>query len=129
MEVRRVTREDYLEIAGWWKSQGKEILSWDALPTMSFLVEDGNEKIVVAWLYASDSTVGFVGWTTINSAIHKKKVAVALRELDMAIEISAAQIGRTLLFRFSGGGGFSRLLLKLGWRDSLVKHDLLLREI
>jgi hypothetical protein len=129
--VRRATVEDYSEICRWWKSQGKMILGWEVLPVLSFLCEEDDTKkpLGVCWLYNSDSVTGFVGWMTISPECPKRKMPVVIRALEQSVEDAAKVTGRQILFQFSGGGGFSRLLLKSGWFDSAVKHDLLVKEV
>lgn len=129
MKVRRADLEDYKEIAHWWKDQGRAILSMDALPVLSFLCEDETEKIAVCWLYCSDSATGFVGWFTVNPKVSKRKVLNATRIMDECVEGAAWAAGLKILFQFSGGGGFSRKLLKSGWRNTMIKHDFLMKEI
>lgn len=130
MRVRLYVHSDYEMILDWWKTQKRAPIDQSALPPLGFIVEtDDQEGICVAWLYRSDSGTGFVGWTTVNPLADKRSVSRGLKELDKAIESSAHTVGAHLLFRFSGGKGFSRLLTKLGWKDSLVKHDLFLKEV
>lgn len=130
MKVRRVSlEEDYAHIAKWWKAQGRAILAWELLPTLGFMAEENDKKIAVCWLYCSDSSVGFVGWTTVNPSVSKKLTAKALKLLQEAVRQSAAVTKTKMLFQFSGGGGFSRLLVKSGWRKTLVQHDLMMMEV
>jgi hypothetical protein len=130
LSVRRISLElDYGEICHWWKEQDRAILSWSLLPVLGFLCEDETEKLAVSWLYCSDSVTGFVAWTTVNPASNKRKVSQALKLVEKAIEAGGRQSGMKMLFGFSGGGGFSRLLIKSGWKNTLIKHDFLMKEI
>lgn len=129
MNVRRANLEDYREIVTWWKKQNRAILSWDLLPVLSFIAEEEGKPIAVSWLYLSDSIVGFVGWTTRNPDIRMKKVAQALALIQDSIAYSAHKAGLKMLFQFSGGRGFSRLLLKSGWTNTMIQHDFLMKEI
>lgn len=129
IRVRRFLTQDYKEVCTWWKDQGRVILALQTLPTLGFLVEDEEGKIAVAWLYVGDSVTGFIGWTTVNPKVKKRKMSQALSLLDEAMEMAGKQLNVRLLFRFSGGGGFSRKLVKLGWTHTVVKHDFLMKEI
>lgn len=129
MTVRRFTLYDYEEIIKWWAEQNKAILALEVLPTLGFVCEENGNKLAASWLYCSDSCVGFVGWTTLNLKVSKRKMRDALRMMEECMEGAARTSGMKLVFQFSGGGGFSRFLLKRGWRDSMVKHDFLFKEI
>jgi N-acetylglutamate synthase-like GNAT family acetyltransferase len=129
MLVRRANFQDYEAIVDWWKAQGRAILPLDALPVLSFVAEDEKSRVAVCWLYCSDSTVGLVSWFTVNPQAPKKSVVNAVRMMDECVEGAARAAGLKILFQFSGGGGFSRKLLKSGWRNTLVKHDFLMKEI
>jgi hypothetical protein len=128
--VRRATLEsDYEEICGWWKHYGRAKLAWEMLPHLSFLYEDADQKIAVCWLYCSDSTTGFVAFFTTNPAAPKRKVLKAIRMMDECVEGAARTMKMKVLFQFSGGGGFSRKMVKSGWLNTVVQHDFLMKEI
>jgi hypothetical protein len=130
MIIRRATlQSDYAEICQWWKTQGKAILSWEILPTLSFIAEEGEEKIACSWLYKTDSVTGFVAWTVHNPKATKRNLPKALKMIQQAIDNAAKAIGVRILFQFSGGGGFSRVLVKSGWTKTLIKHDFLMKEV
>lgn len=129
MEVRRITLFDYKEIANWWKDQDRAILAWEALPQLGWMITDGDNNLACSWLYLTDSITGFVGWTTVNPSISWRKKNLAVKLLEKALAFNAEKAGCKVLFMFSSGGGFSRLLKKEGWADSLIKHDLLLRGV
>jgi hypothetical protein len=130
MIVRRATLEDdYPEICHWWKYQGKAILAWDILPKLSFIAEDQGEKIACTWLYCSDSVTGFVAWTIHNPDVNARKFPQALRMIQKAVHQAAQAVGIKILFQFSGGGGFSRLLVKSGWVKTVIQHDFLMKEV
>lgn len=129
MIVRRASKDlDYRDLCHWWKDQNRAILAWEILPTMSLVCED-DEKIAACWLYCSDSVTGFVGWFTINPKVSKKKVLEAIRMMDECVEGAARSLGVKILFQFSGGGGYSRKLIKSGWLNTMIKHDFLMKEI
>jgi len=130
LKIRRVSLDqDYAEIAKWWKDQGRAILSWELLPVLGFIAEENEKKIAVIWLYCSDSVVGFVGWTTVNPAVSKRLAAKALKLLQEAVRQSAHAAKLKMLFQFSGGGGFSRMLVKSGWKKTLKQHDFMMMEV
>src|SRR6185312_16009240 len=114
--VRRFDIEsvsDYKDVVQWWHAQKRAILAPELLPTLGFVVEHEGQKIAMSWLYCSDSAVGFVGWTTINPDAPKRVVPKAVKALEEAVAFAAKSAKIRLLFAFSGGGWFSRLLTKL----------------
>jgi hypothetical protein len=129
-KVRRASViTDYKEICQWWKEQGRAILSWQMLPVLSFICEDEEEKISVCWLYCTDSVTGFVAWFTVNPKVSKRKVLQSIRLMDECVEGAARAAGCKILFQFSGGGGFTRKMVKSGWLNTVVQHDFLMKEV
>lgn len=129
MTVRRLTKKDYEQVILWWKAQGRAILAWEVLPHLGFITEDDGVLIACSWLYCSDSVTGFVSFTTVNPEANRRKLPGALDLLRQAEEEAGRVAGLKLLFQFSGGGGFTRFLVKSGWKDTLIKHDFLMKEI
>lgn len=129
MIVRRFYKSDYQDIVKWWKHQDRAILSWEILPVLGFICEDDTERLCCCWLYCTDSVTGFVSWTTTNPEAKRRKIASALKLMREATESAAKTANIKILFQFSGGGGFSRLLLRSGWKNSMIKHDFLMKEI
>lgn len=130
MDVTRFKVDhDYKDLCSWWKDQGRAILHPDLLPVLGFVAMDKGEKVSMSWLYVTDSRTGFVAWTVANPKCSSRQVSKSFKILNHSIESAAKVTGLRALFQFSGGGGFSRLLIKSGWKDSLIKHDFLFREI
>jgi hypothetical protein len=130
MRIIKIGPQEYDLVCHWWASQDRAIILKAALPDTGLMVL-GNDEVPLAagWIYNSNSNMGFLGWSTTNPKAKPKDRASALKLLESTACALAPEMGISVLCAFSGGGGWSRILKKRGWVDSMVKHDFLLKGV
>lgn len=130
MRIIKIGPQEYDIVCHWWASQDRAIISQNVLPETGLMVLGSDDMPLAAgWIYNSNSEMGFLGWSTTNPEAKSKDKAAALKRLEGTASALAPEMGIKVLCAFSGGGGWSRILKKRGWVDSMVKHDFLLKGV
>ncbi len=130
MRVIKIGQQEYDVVCHWWAKQNRAIILREALPETGLMIlADDGTPLAAGWVYNSNSNLGFFGWSTTNPEAKAKDRTAALKRLEATVSALAPEMGISVLCAFSGGGGWSRILKKHGWVDSMVKHDFLLKGV
>lgn len=130
MRVIKIGQQEYDIVCHWWARQGRAIVLREALPETGLMVlGEDDTPLAAGWIYNSNSNMGFFGWSTTNPDATARARHTALKHLEGTASALAPEMGISVLCAFSGGGGWSRILKKRGWIDSMVKHDFLLKGV
>lgn len=70
MHVRHINKQDYDLLSSWWKAQEFPEIPQELLPDTGLLVSNLlGIPVVAAYLYKTNSKVGWLEWTTANPEI------------------------------------------------------------
>ena len=71
---------DYPEVCEWWERRGHRYVERDLLSKTGIIVEAGDIKYCVGWLYTGDSAFAKFTWVATNpdSPLMRRKDAIAL---------------------------------------------------
>lgn len=94
MKVRRVTREDYEALKGWWSAQKWEAPPLECLPTVGFMIED----VCAGFLYQTDSAFSWLEFVIANPDTDKKVRSEALDLVINALTKASKELGYKAIY-------------------------------
>lgn len=98
MEWRFYTPEDHALVAGWWRDWDWPVMPPESLPPTGFIISNDGYDVCAAWLYRTDSNIGWLEWYITNKAAPKAAKAGAIEYLIEAASILAKSAGMGVLF-------------------------------
>lgn len=100
MKFRYYQPDDHKMVAGWWEQWGWPVLPPESLPETGFIISNDGHDVCAAWLYRTDSNIGWLEWYITNKKAPKQARAGSLEYL---LEVGSS-IARSMGFRvlFSG---------------------------
>lgn len=124
MKVRLYNAEDYPVIAEWWKFFKWVPVKQEALSTVGIVVEAEDEPICAAWVYTTNSSLGWLEWVVVNPKATKAIRGVALDFLIDTAKQTALALGVKQLFMTTRGEAFLRRLTRHGFKvtDDRMKN-------
>lgn len=110
MEWRFYQPEDHALVAQWWKAWEWPVMPPESLPPIGFIISNEGHDVCAAWLYRTDSNIGWLEWYITNKSAPKSAKTGAIEYLIEIASETALQIGLGVLF---SGVNHKNLIRKL----------------
>lgn len=131
MKSRKFNVEtDYRTVCYWWESHGHGILDSSLLPETGVTITDDNDRMIAcSWLYLTNSKCGIIDFTVADPESKMMQRARAIQLAFKQLEEVALVSGVGVIFGFSSHRGFTKTVLRLGYRKEPQGCDLLVKQI
>lgn len=131
MRCRKFSVEsDYPVLLEWWKHYSHGILSPAILPETGVAVVDDNDvPLAFSWLYFTNSRCAIIDWTIANPHAPLMTRGRAISAAVQNLEALASTTNVAVIFGFSGYRGFTKTMLRLGYKREGQPCDVMMKQV
>ena len=121
---------DYTTLIEWWKSYNHGVLSPSILPdTGVSVVDEAGTMLACSWLYFTNSRCAIIDWTIANPTAPLMQRGRAIAAAVQNLEALASTTNVAVIFGFSGYRGFTKSMLRLGYKREGQPCDVMMKQI
>ena len=121
---------DYPVLLKWWEHYNHGVLSPSILPVTGVaVVDDAEVPLAFSWLYFTNSRCAIIDWTIANPHVPLMQRGRAIQAAIENLEALASTTDVAAIFGFSGYRGFTKTMLRLGYKREGQPCDVMLKQV